>query len=74
MSKARVLVIDDQADHAEAMVEALERAGHECTAATGGEEGLRLVTEDPDGVFDLVVTDLVMKDLSGHELLRRAKP
>ena len=70
MGKARLLIIDDEADHAEAMVETLGRAGYDCTAATEGEEGIRLLRDDD---YDLVVTDLVMKDVDGLEVLRRAK-
>jgi len=54
---AQVLVVDDEADHAEVMAEALRRLGHVCTIvhdlASAAEE-LR------HGAFDLVVTDLVM--------------
>jgi len=57
-SSAQVLVVDDEADHAEVMAEALRRLGHVCTIVhdrTAAEEELR------HGVFDLVVTDLVME-------------
>ena len=39
----RVLVIDDDASHAEAVAETLERVGYDCTIATSGPEGARLI-------------------------------
>jgi two-component system response regulator HydG len=68
--KARVLVIDDDRGHAEAAAESLERAGYACSVAATGTEGLRAVEADS---FDLVLTDLVMRDLSGIDLVRRVK-
>ncbi|MHC4947245.1 MAG: sigma-54-dependent transcriptional regulator [Planctomycetota bacterium] len=56
---AQVLIVDDEADHAEVMAEALRRPGHVCTIVGGlpeAEEELR------HGHFDVIVTDLVMDD------------
>ncbi|MEQ8787161.1 MAG: sigma-54 dependent transcriptional regulator [Pirellulaceae bacterium] len=66
----RVLLVDNERDHAEAMSEALERVGYECTVATSGPEGARKVEEQP---FDLVVTDLMMNDIDGMGILSRTK-
>ena len=38
----RVLIIDDDRCHAEAVAESLERVGYDCTVATSGAEGARL--------------------------------
>ncbi|MBL9122212.1 MAG: sigma-54-dependent Fis family transcriptional regulator [Planctomycetaceae bacterium] len=67
---ARVLIVDNDAAHAEAVAESLAREGYECSVATSGTEGARLIDEE---VFDLIITDLVMNDLDGLEILRRAK-
>jgi two-component system response regulator HydG len=70
LSGVKVLVIDDEEGHAEAMAETLSSLGLEVEAAVSGEEGLRRITEgDPD----VVVTDLVMNDMGGMEILRAAK-
>ncbi|MCZ6602696.1 MAG: sigma-54 dependent transcriptional regulator [Planctomycetota bacterium] len=69
----RVLIIDDQVDHAEAIVESLERAGYACATAAGGEEGIAVLREDPNNGFDVLITDLIMKDMDGLEVLRKAK-
>ncbi|MBI2195215.1 MAG: sigma-54-dependent Fis family transcriptional regulator [Planctomycetes bacterium] len=68
---ASILIIDDDAAHAEATAEALQQVGHRCQIATGGEEGLKAFHESEG--FDLVVTDLIMADVDGFEILRRVK-
>ncbi len=68
--KTKVLVIDDDRGHAEAAAESLERAGFQCRLAFSGGEGARLVESEE---FDIVLTDLVMGDVSGIEVVRRAK-
>ena len=39
----RVLVIDDEPRHAEAVAESLERVGYECVVATSGQAGARKI-------------------------------
>ena len=68
--KVSVLVIDDDGAHAEAAAESLSRSGYECTVATSGTEGLQRLQNDG---FDVVLTDLVMRDLSGLEIVRKVK-
>lgn len=55
---AQILIVDDEADHAEVMAEALSRLGHICTIVHSLAEA-----EDEliHGTFDVVVTDLVME-------------
>ncbi|HET6879963.1 MAG TPA: sigma-54 dependent transcriptional regulator [Pirellulales bacterium] len=69
-SAMRVLIIDNDASHAQAVAESLERVGYDCTVATSGAEGAREIEEHR---FDVVITDLVMNDLDGLEVLARAK-
>jgi len=66
----RVLVIDDEAAHAEVVAEALERQGYKCTVATSGPEGEKLLKEQD---FDIVITDLVMDEVDGMKILETAK-
>jgi two-component system response regulator HydG len=68
--KVSVLVLDDDAAHAEAAAESLSRSGYDCTVATSGTQGARLIEK---GAFDIVLTDLVMRDLSGLEIVRKVK-
>jgi len=67
---AEVLVIDNDPPQAEAVAEALERAGFRCRVATSGKEGARLIEETP---FDVVITDLKMNDIDGLGILQRTK-
>ena len=45
----RILVVDNDRAHAEAMVESLQRDGYQCTKATSGLEGKQQIQE---GNFD----------------------
>lgn len=69
-SQIRVLVVDDDEPHAEAVAESLERVGYECVVASTGREGLRLIEEQN---FDIVLTDLLMDEVGGMEVLAKAK-
>jgi two-component system response regulator HydG len=66
----RVLIIDDEKAHAEAVAESLERQDYECVVATTGSAGARKI-EDED--WDVILTDLKMPDMDGLEIVRRAK-
>jgi len=68
--KARVLIVDDHAEHAEALAEALEALPCATDIATSGSEALDRLAQEP---YDLVITDLVMADVDGMEILRKAK-
>jgi two-component system response regulator HydG len=67
----RVLVIDNDPAHAQAMLESLERVGaYHCTVATSGPEGARRIEQE---TWDIIFTDLVMSDVDGMEILSRAR-
>jgi two-component system response regulator HydG len=66
----RVLIVDNEPAHAHAMAESLEREGYPCAVATSGPEGARQIDQE---TYDVVVTDLVMNDVDGMELLSRCK-
>jgi two-component system response regulator HydG len=66
----RVLVVDDDEPHAEAVAESLERVGYECVVASSGREGLRLIEAQN---FDIIITDLIMEGVGGLEVLAKAK-
>ncbi len=67
---AAILVVDDQQNQADAVAEALERMGHECVVVTAPRRAQDII-ESRD--FDLVVTDLVMQELSGLDILQSVK-
>jgi len=66
----RVLIVDNDEPHALAMAESLDRVGYACAVANSGTEGARRIAEEE---FDIVITDLVMNDVDGLEILARAK-
>jgi len=66
----KVLVVDNDIVHARTMGEGLERLGFRVVVAGGGNEGARRLASEP---FDVVVTDLMMNDIGGLEILDRAK-
>ncbi len=65
-----MLVIDDEDHHARATAEALEKVGYQCVVTTEGKEGLKHIRR---GGFDVVITDLVMKDVDGMEILKETR-
>jgi CheY-like chemotaxis protein len=67
---ARILVIDDEEDTREDLRLALERQRHEVVEAIDGKFGL---DEYQKGVFDLVVTDLIMPRMEGVEIILALK-
>jgi two-component system response regulator HydG len=66
----RVLVIDDERPHAEAVAESLERVGYECVIATSGGQGAKRIDEEN---YDVILTDLRMAGFDGLAILRKAK-
>ncbi len=63
----RVLIVDNDEAHAETVAESLQRIGYDCAVATSGAEGVRLIDRE---TFDVVITDLVMSDVNGIEILK----
>src|SRR4051794_2052529 len=68
--RLRVLVIDDERDHAETVAEILEAGGYACAVATSGKEGARRIQSEE---FDLILTDLRMGHLDGMAIVRLVK-
>ncbi len=65
----RLLVVDDQPANIQAVYQAFS-ADHQVLMATGGEQALKLAaTKQPD----LVLLDVVMPGMDGHEVCRRLK-
>lgn len=62
----KILVIDDNPDILKLIVDILKSNDYEVTAAPGGEAGIREL-ESYD--YDLVLTDLIMPDIDGIDVL-----
>src|ERR1700675_2597874 len=63
---ATILVIDDQEPIRSLLRVALENAGHEVRDASNGRRGLALYRER---AADVIITDIVMPEMTGLELL-----
>jgi len=68
--RRRILIVEDDRPQADAVAETLQRMGHSCVVVTEPRRALAILEDDG---FDLVVTDLVMHDVDGMEILRTAK-
>jgi len=66
----KVLIVDNDAAHAETIAASLNGVGYECCVATSGTEGACRIGQE---TFDIVITDLKMNDVDGLEILVRAK-
>lgn len=66
---AKILLAEDDDDMRNFLVKALEKAGHKVTSFR---EGLSAFEEIKQTSFDLLLTDIVMPEMDGIELARRA--
>ncbi|MDR9425920.1 MAG: sigma-54 dependent transcriptional regulator [Marinobacter sp.] len=66
MAKAQVLIVEDDHDLREALVTTLELAKYQVREAANGEQALASLAKSP---VDMVVSDVNMPGMSGHELL-----
>ena len=65
-----ILIVDDDRNHAEGSRDALELVGFRCDVATSGVEGIAMLSRRQ---YDLVLTDLVMDEVDGMQILRQAQ-
>ncbi|HEX8980083.1 MAG TPA: sigma-54 dependent transcriptional regulator [Parasulfuritortus sp.] len=68
--RPKMLVVEDDAALREALTDTLELAGHRVVAAPDGESALAILGRE---AVDLVLSDVQMPGIDGHELLRRSK-
>ncbi|MCU0727154.1 MAG: sigma-54 dependent transcriptional regulator [Planctomycetes bacterium] len=69
-SAPRILVVDDEPDQADAMAETLSRVGYSVSVETSGEAALDALRAES---FDIILTDLVLGEISGLDILREAR-
>jgi len=70
MSEGRVLLVDDDPQILRAVRTSLQGHGHEVLTAGNGETALDLL---PDADVDLVILDLGLPGIEGHEVIRRVR-
>jgi DNA-binding response OmpR family regulator len=67
---ASVLLVDDTPELRKTIERLLVNAGHQVTTAPNGAAALRALES---GTFDVIVTDIVMPDMEGLELIRTVR-
>jgi DNA-binding NtrC family response regulator len=67
---ARVLIVEDDPDGLRSAAEAIKDAGFEVATAKTGVDGVRVFGQQD---FDVVLTDLVLPDIDGIEVLSRIR-
>jgi diguanylate cyclase (GGDEF)-like protein len=66
----RVLIVEDDAFFREIFSDLLREEGYQVDTATSGNEALKMLAGSS---YELVVTDMVLQDISGLDILARAK-
>ena len=66
----RILIVEDEKRVADFLDRGLRAEGHFCTVASDGEQGLKLALE---GVFDLILLDLILPRMHGHEVCQQLR-
>ncbi|HEY7290981.1 MAG TPA: response regulator [Vicinamibacterales bacterium] len=70
-SKSSVLIVDDEDPVRRFVDRVLREAGYRTVMAASGHEALKLALEA--GPFDLLVTDVMMPEMTGDECARRMR-
>jgi len=67
---ARILIVDDERSICELLEITFRKDGHRIEVAASGAAGLQKMHSQ---IFDIIISDINMKDMSGMELLRLAR-
>ena len=66
----KLLVIDNEAAHAHAMTESLQKVGYVCEVATSGPDAAKMIERE---TYDVIITDMVMNDVDGMKILKLSR-
>lgn len=75
-TRQRVLVVDDDPIVADSMADYLRAEGYEAVTACDGAEALSILRDhmgSPETAFNLVISDVNMPRVDGHELLKKIR-
>ncbi len=70
MSDATILLVDDEAAHLKTLEKLFAREGHDVLCASDGQQALDLLRANS---VDLIITDVMMPEINGLELLQLAR-
>jgi DNA-binding response OmpR family regulator len=68
----RILVAEDDTELRKLILQGLQKAGYEVAQAESGEQAIDLLRQE-DAAFDAVVTDIVMGNIDGTEVMKVAR-
>ncbi|MFN7181849.1 MAG: sigma-54-dependent transcriptional regulator, partial [Planctomycetota bacterium] len=66
----RILIVDDDINHADTLKEVLTNLNYRCKSTYSGKDALKLLEEEH---FDVVITDMVMKEVGGFEIIKQCR-
>lgn len=66
----KILIVDDEREMLQVLSRLFSRKGYDVYSAQSGEEAWKAIEET---MFDLIISDMAMEDISGLELLERAR-
>jgi two-component system alkaline phosphatase synthesis response regulator PhoP len=69
---AHILIVEDESHIADGLKFNLEAVGHDTTVVDNGRRAVEVLTNGEDE-FDLVILDLMLPEMSGFEVTRRAR-
>ena len=67
---ASILVVDDVVSTTKIVEQLLTVKGHQVVCAVNGKDALKIVESQP---IDLIITDIVMPEMDGYELIRELR-
>src|SRR5262245_51972009 len=70
MAIEKILIVDDESLVRTFLAETLQRRGLDVTTAENGQKALKILK---DTVFDMVITDMKMPDITGIDVLTKVK-
>lgn len=69
----KILIIDDEKSVLDSLGILLKYEGYEVTALLSAGEALRIIDDNKDNGFNLIISDISMPDISGIDFLRQFK-
>jgi CheY-like chemotaxis protein len=67
---SKILIVDDDITYRNSLKEIIEAEGHEVTECSNGNEALIEQKKNP---FDIIVTDIIMPEVDGLEIIFQVK-